>query len=85
MKVTKDFLNVIFLNKFLEFNKQLQIEIDREVAKSYQSEGKSSVLKTNYETTMAEVKDKWGRTEKEYIEKLFESNINQHVVEDLEM
>jgi len=34
---------------------------------------------------MAEVKDKWGRTEKEYIEKLFESNINQHVVEDLEM
>jgi len=32
-----------------------------------------------------ELKSKWNTTEKAYIEKLFEANVNQYVVEDLEM
>jgi len=36
----------------VEYNKQLQIEMDKEFAKSYQAEGKHSLLKNNYETTI---------------------------------
>lgn len=35
--------------------------------------------------SQAEMKNKWGTTEKAYIEKLFEANVNQYVAEDLDM